>query len=146
MGHMPHLDPALGRRRFSDGTRGPGSRLAGQSSTTTQTELHLARRWREEASLLRRRAASIQADVLESCAAELAAWAQERELQPLTLEQAAAESGYTYSAIEKMVRRGAIGNVGKKGAPRIRRGDLPRRAAGRARPPAPEISALALGA
>ena len=70
------------------------------------TELGLAQRWRDEAALLRRRAASPQAEVLESCAAELEAWARERELQALTLDQAAAESGYTYSAIEKMVRRG----------------------------------------
>jgi hypothetical protein len=108
-------------------------------------ELGLAQRWRDEAALLRRRAASPQAEVLESCAAELEAWARERELQALTLEQAAAESGYTYSAIEKMVRRGAIANVGRRGAPRIHRRDLPRRGTTRGRELAPDLAARVLG-
>jgi hypothetical protein len=90
-------------------------------------EHRLAQRWREEAAVLRRRAASPQADVLESCAAELEAWAQERELETLTLDRAAEETGFSYSALEKMVRAGKVANVGRKGAPRIRRGDLPRK-------------------
>lgn len=109
-------------------------------------ELGLAQRWREEAALLRRRAASPQAEVLESCAAELEAWARERELQALTLEQAAAESGYTYSAIEKMVRRGELQNVGQKGRPRVRRGELPCK--GQRQPrfrPQPELANLVRG-
>ena len=91
-------------------------------------ELMLARRWREEAVVLRRRAASAQADLLESCAAELEIWARERDLESITLHQAAQESGFSYSALEKKVRHGSLTNVGKKGAPRIRRGDVPRKA------------------
>jgi hypothetical protein len=58
---------------------------------------------------------------------------REHELEALTLDQAAAESGYTYSALEKMMRRGELQNVGKKGAPRVRRGDLPRKPRRRSR-------------
>jgi hypothetical protein len=88
-------------------------------------ELSLVQRWRDEATLLRRRAANLQADVLESCAAELEAWTRERELEALTLDRAAEETGFSYSALEKMVRAGKVANVGRKGAPRVRRGDLP---------------------
>src|SRR5262245_45561888 len=87
----------------------------------------LADEWRAEAAILRRRGAAVQAEVLEGCAAELEQRGRDRELQALTLEQAAAESGFSYSALEKMVRRGKLANVGRKQAPRIRRGDLPRK-------------------
>ena len=50
-------------------------------------------------------------------------------MEALTLGQAAGESGYTYSALEKMLRRGELPNVGERGSPRVRRGDLPRKAA-----------------
>ena len=108
-------------------------------------ELGLAQRWREEALLLRRRAATLQAEVLESCAAELEACSKERDIEALTLSQAADESGFTYSALEKMVRRGAIANVGRRGAPRVRRRDLPRRANPGGRELAPDLTARVLG-
>ena len=91
----------------------------------TPAKLGLAQRWREEAILLRRRAATLQAEVLESCAADLEDWVRERELEALTLDRAAEETGFSYSALEKMVRAGKVANVGRKGAPRVRRGDLP---------------------
>jgi len=87
-----------------------------------------AETWRSEATLLRRRGAHQQADVLESCAADLEAWLREHDLEALTLEQAAIESGYSYSALQKKVAGGELANVGKKHAPRIRRADLPRKA------------------
>jgi hypothetical protein len=87
----------------------------------------LPTRWRHEAEILRRRGALAQADALESCAAELEEFERERSLEALTLEQAAGESGYSYSALEKMVRRGELVNVGERGSPRLRRGDLPRK-------------------
>jgi len=83
--------------------------------------------WRHEAAVLRRRGAAGQAEALESCADELEAWERQRALEGLTLEEAERESGYTYSALEKMVRRGELENVGEKGRPRVRRGDLPRK-------------------
>jgi hypothetical protein len=83
--------------------------------------------WRQEASVLRRRGAAGQAEALESCASELEVWQHQRALEGLTLEEAERESGYSYSALEKMVRRGELENVGAKGRPRVRRGDLPRK-------------------
>jgi hypothetical protein len=91
------------------------------------TPVDLPSRWRSEAIVLRRRGAALQADVLEGCAAELEAYEHERELQTLTLHKAAQATGFSYSALQSMVANGTIPNGGRKGAPRVRRGDLPRK-------------------
>ncbi|MGH7498600.1 MAG: hypothetical protein ACREL3_07090 [Gemmatimonadales bacterium] len=98
------------------------------TSATLQDGTSLPAQWRQEAAVLRRRGAAAQAEALESCAVELDAWEQAHALERLTLEEAERESGYTYSALEKMVRRGELTNVGEKGRPRVRRGELPRKA------------------
>jgi hypothetical protein len=59
----------------------------------------------------------------------------ERELgiqaaETLSLRQAAEVSGYSADYLGRQVRTGAIPNVGRPYAPRIRRADLPRKAAG----------------
>ena len=59
----------------------------------------------------------------------------ERELaiqaaETLSLRQAAEASGYSADYLGRKVRSGAIANVGRPHAPRIRRADLPRKAAG----------------
>ena len=89
---------------------------------------HLARRWRDEADTLRRRGATAQAVVLESCAEELETVLRERDLEALNLRGASEESGYSYSALQKMVAEGKLPNMGDKNRPRVRRGDLPRKA------------------
>ena len=62
-------------------------------------------------------------------AAEILEWAQMVwDNEPLTLTQAAEESRFSYSAIQKMVASGESENVGGKGNPRVRRGDLPKKA------------------
>lgn len=48
--------------------------------------------------------------------------------QPLTLDQAARESGYSAGHLGRFVREGKIPNAGRPNAPRIRRGDLPAKA------------------
>lgn len=50
----------------------------------------------------------------------------------LTLEQAAELSGYSAERLRHLIADGAIPQAGRKGAPRIRRGDVPRKA-GKAR-------------
>lgn len=87
----------------------------------------LAARWRAEAAVLQRRGAPIQAGVLESCASEMEQEAQLFSLETLDLEQAVAESGYSYSTLQKMLSDGTIPNAGKKGTPRVRRCDLPKK-------------------
>jgi hypothetical protein len=56
---------------------------------------------------------------------------RERELHALTLEEAARESGYSYSSLQKKVASGGLTNVGTKGSPRVRRGELPRKGGAR---------------
>src|SRR4051794_31045725 len=83
--------------------RRPDARLEATSSTSASP---LRMRWQTQAKEFRGWGATAQADVLERCAAELEEFERERELEALTLEQAGKESGYSYSALEKMVRRG----------------------------------------
>ena len=87
----------------------------------------LVARWRADAEVLRRRGAEIQAAVLLGCADDLEAFERQQALEGLTLEQAAEESGYSYSALQRAVASGVVANAGTKGSPRIRRGDLPRK-------------------
>ncbi len=88
----------------------------------------LASQWRDEADTLRRRGAEVQAVALESCADELEAAHREQALEALTLNEASQESGYSYSALQKKVASGELPNMGTKNCPRVRRGDLPRKA------------------
>ncbi len=45
----------------------------------------------------------------------------------LTLREAAAISGYTEDHLGRLIRDGTVPNTGRVNAPRIRRGDLPRK-------------------
>lgn len=107
----------------------------------------LAQTWRREADLYRRRGQPTLADMAESYAADLGQRLTEWELESLTLAEAEAESGLSYSALQKAVARGDIPNSGEAGSPRIRRRDLPRKP-GRRPPPVsdgPDLAARVLG-
>ncbi len=106
----------------------------------------LVQQWRDEAKLLRRRGADGQAAALESCASELEEEVRRFALETLTLAQAEGESGYSYSALEKMVADGRLPNAGAPHRPRIRRCDLPRKpSAGREQAKAePDLASLVL--
>jgi hypothetical protein len=88
--------------------------------------------WRDKASELRPYAPG-PATAFEVCAVELEAALRANESSALTLPEAAAESGYSADRLRHMIGEGKIPNVGRKGAPRIRRADLPIKA-GRAKP------------
>ena len=75
-----------------------------------------------------------QARTLEFCANRLEESARQWESEALTLDQAAEESGYSYSALQQMVAGERLESVGTKHSPRVRRGDLPQKA----RPPEPK--------
>ena len=45
----------------------------------------------------------------------------------LTLREAAARSGYSEEHLGKLIRQGALPNAGRKGSPRVRVGDLPKK-------------------
>lgn len=87
----------------------------------------LVTEWREEATTLRRWGATVNADAVEACAIQLETRLREYALESLTLEDAARESGYSYSALQKQLATGELPNAGTKGRPRLRRSDLPRK-------------------
>lgn len=106
----------------------PGGRK-GAAGVRIQLMLEgLQQKWREDVATLRRYGAVTHAQIVEMCAFELHSAVTEWELEQLTLAQSVEESGYGYSALQKMVASGELENVGSKGAPRIRRRDLPKKA------------------
>lgn len=90
----------------------------------------LASRWREEAALLKRRHAEQAARVLLDCADELEAEIRDAADEPLDIATASKESGYSADRLRHLLADHQIPNAGRSGAPRIRRRDLPRKAAG----------------
>lgn len=84
--------------------------------------------WREQATELRSWGAEPQATLLDRVADELdAAFARQND-KTVTLTEAARFSGYHPDSLGRLVRDGDIPNAGRKHAPRVRLGDLPRKA------------------
>jgi hypothetical protein len=87
----------------------------------------LVQRWSKDAALLRQYRNHQQAEWLEDRAAELEAALQTEDGELLSLTEAASMSGYTADHLGRLVRKGAIRNFGRSNAPKLRRGDLPRK-------------------
>lgn len=88
----------------------------------------LADAWREEAERLRERyGADRLAHLSEVHARELERLVNAGLDEELTLTEAADLSGYSKSHLRHLVSEGEIPNAGRKGRPRIRRADLPRK-------------------
>ena len=85
----------------------------------------LGHRWREEASILRRRGAASQACLLESCADELEKALRETAGMLLSLADAARATGYSPDHLGRLVKAGKVHNYGRPNAPRVRLADLP---------------------
>lgn len=88
----------------------------------------LAASWRTEAELFRRRGMEDLAHMVESYALELDNALEELDNAALSLDEAAEESGYSKDHLARLTREGKIPNVGRPGAPRILRADLPAKA------------------
>ncbi len=85
----------------------------------------LADRWREEADRYERDGALVSAGaLLRRVADELAETLGEWWTEALGIEEAADEVGCAYDAMAKRIRRGSLPNVGRQGAPLVRRCDL----------------------
>lgn len=89
----------------------------------------LAERWKADAERLRQYGADAQARAVERCMEDLEQAREERRFETLTLTEASEVSGYSYSRLQEMVGE-EVENVGEPGAPRVRRGDLPRKPGG----------------
>ena len=88
----------------------------------------LSRDLREDARVLRDYDAGAMAAVLERVAEKIDAAILDDEEELLTLQKAAIESGYSAYHLARLIRAGKIPNAGRKNAPRIQRGALPRKA------------------
>lgn len=87
----------------------------------------LAAAWRDRAATLDRYAPTV-ANAIRDLAEELEAALREGAAQTLTLTAAADLSGYSREHLSRLVRDGKIPNAGRPNAPRVRLGDLPRKA------------------
>ena len=88
----------------------------------------LAEQWRDEAAVLRRCGSERTATLCETHATQMMAAFGSYLFEPLSIEAAAEESGYSASRLYRLVESGALENAGRPGAPRIRRAHLPRKA------------------
>jgi len=91
----------------------------------------LATVWRARADEIRRFAPAA-AEAFQEAALQLEQALRAAAAEPLNLRQAAKESGYSEDHLGRMVKKGKIPNVGRAHAPRVRRGDLPRKPGARA--------------
>lgn len=95
------------------------------------------------------RAAVDGAAICEEVLADLQALQRSGGETMLTLSEASAVSGYSIDHLARLLREGKLPNTGRKGAPRIRVTDLPRRprtplAGSRPTPYDPDADARAL--
>ncbi len=98
-------------------------------SETRVSTMDLLGEWRAHAKTLRVFGATTQAEAVERCASELDEALAAEDGKLLTLQQAARISGYSADHLGRLVRLGTVRNMGCPRAPRIRQGDLPRKAA-----------------
>ena len=87
----------------------------------------LAERWRDEATVLRRCGSERTATLCETHATQMMEAFDAYLFEPLSIEVAVEESGYSASRLYSLVESGALENAGRPGAPLIRRLHLPRR-------------------
>ena len=87
----------------------------------------LAERWRDEATVLLRHGHQRTATLCETHATQLMEAFGAYLFEPLSIEVAVQESGYSASRLYSLVEGGAVENAGEPGRPRVRRCDLPRR-------------------
>lgn len=99
----------------------PESGMRGPMNTLND----LAKRWRSDAQTLRDYGDLRGATVVEALAVELEDAIREVDQEVVTMTEASEVSGYSKRRLRELVNAGDLDNVGRKGAPRFRRGDLP---------------------
>jgi hypothetical protein len=107
------------------------------------TAIDLVARWRKHADLFEHYGDAQQARVCRCHADELDAALRDMQDEALGLVEAARESGYSAERLRHMVAEGTIPNAGRRGSPRIRRSDLPRKPSRRVAGPGFDATASA---
>ncbi len=100
----------------------------------------LPARWREDADRYEADGVPGHAAVLRRVAGDLDEALRGWWAEPLSLRQAAEEAGLSYRAMQKRIERRQLPNVGKKGAPLVRRCDLHGGAGQRLRTGEPDLA------
>ncbi len=85
----------------------------------------LLSQWREDAERLRTWGCDGQATILERCADALDAHAASVADATLSLDEAAAASGYSVAHLRRLVAQGVVPDVGTNGVTALRQQDLP---------------------
>ncbi len=96
----------------------------------------LAGRWRSDATRLRAWGCDDQATILEHCAGELEDHLVSMADVTLSLDAAAAATGYSVAHLRRLIARGVLADVGQNGDTAVLRRDLPFKP-GRQRHPLP---------
>ena len=89
--------------------------------------LALCRKWRAKACVLQEYGDEQAANICELHASELETAWREYQLEPLTVTEASALSGFSQSHLYHCIEDGTLPNAGRRGAPRIRRTDVPKK-------------------
>ncbi len=84
-------------------------------------------RWEQRRAVFAECGDTTRTRLIDLFLTELATLVRDEADTLLTLQHAARLSGYTQDHLGLLLRQGKIPNVGRKGAPRIRVGDLPRK-------------------
>ncbi len=88
-------------------------------------------KWATEADAMQRRGATVNgAGVLAEVLADFKAMQASQAEALLSLSEAASRSGYSAEHLGRLIREHRLPNSGRKGAPRIRAADLPRKPPG----------------
>lgn len=98
-----------------------------ETGSTCRYTRDLPAAFRERATMLRDHAAEQGAASLDWAASCLEQALLEEGEAPLSIAAAADESGYSCAQIRRLLRSGALVNIGSPGEARVRRGDLPRK-------------------
>jgi hypothetical protein len=93
-----------------------------------QTRNQFRTRWTAKRDVFAEAGALVDgARLLDHVLADVEAVFASEEAETLTVAEAARESGYTRDHVARLIRSGTIPNAGRPRAPRVRRGDLPRK-------------------
>jgi hypothetical protein len=87
----------------------------------------LASQWEKDAHLLAQYGSPQQAEVLRHCSRKLFELIKSEKDVLLTLTLASQLSGYSADHLGRMVGDGKLTNYGRKGSPKLRLGDLPKK-------------------
>jgi len=91
-----------------------------------RTVAELVAKWESRHEEWRRLGVQVNGALLaDEVLADLHELSRANALDPVSLGEASLISGYSIDHLQRLVAAGKLENIGKKGRPRIRRGDLP---------------------